>query len=44
MLAHVARTYDRGTGHFSTRHNLQLNWPKLEDVPEILEKLGAESR
>src|SRR3954471_15320652 len=29
-LAHVTRTYDRGTGHFSTRQNLQLNWPKLE--------------
>src|ERR1041385_8633327 len=31
-LAHVTRTYDRGVGHFSTRTNLQLNWPKLEDV------------
>src|SRR5215471_16502455 len=28
-LAHIARTYDRGYGHFSTRQNLQLNWPKL---------------
>src|SRR3972149_1795546 len=32
-LAHIARRYDRGYGHFSTRQNLQLNWPKLEDVP-----------
>src|SRR5678810_1431591 len=31
-LAHIARTWDRGYGHFSTRQNLQLNWPKLEDV------------
>jgi sulfite reductase (NADPH) hemoprotein beta-component len=40
-LAHVTRTYDRGTGHFSTRQNLQLNWPRLEDVPDILEKLAT---
>src|SRR6476660_4610690 len=40
-LAHVTRTYDRGTGHFSTRQNLQLNWPKLEDVPEILAHLAT---
>jgi sulfite reductase (NADPH) hemoprotein beta-component len=40
-LAHITRTYDRGTGHFSTRQNLQLNWPRLEDVPEILEKLAT---
>src|SRR5688572_26051380 len=40
-LAHVTRTYDRGTGHFSTRQNLQLNWPKLEDVPEILAYLAT---
>ena len=40
-LAHVTRTYDRGTGHFSTRQNLQLNWPKLEDVPEILAELAT---
>ena len=39
-LAHVARTYDRGYGHFSTRQNLQLNWPRLEDVPEILAELA----
>jgi len=40
-LAHVARTYDRGYGHFSTRQNLQLNWPRLEDVPEILDELAS---
>jgi sulfite reductase (NADPH) hemoprotein beta-component len=40
-LAHITRTYDRGTGHFSTRQNLQLNWPKLEDVPGILAELAT---
>ncbi len=40
-LAHLARTYDRGYGHFSTRQNLQLNWPKLEDVPEMLAELAT---
>ena len=40
-LAHVTRTYDRGTGHFSTRQNLQLNWPALENVPEILAHLAT---
>ncbi|MGH8674878.1 MAG: nitrite/sulfite reductase, partial [Burkholderiales bacterium] len=40
-LAHIARRYDRGYGHFSTRQNLQLNWPKLEDVPEILAELAT---
>lgn len=39
-LAHVARTYDRGYGHFTTRHNLQLNWPKITDVPDILAELA----
>ena len=39
-LSHVARRYDRGYGHFTTRQNLQLNWPKLEDVPEILAELA----
>ena len=39
-LAYVARTYDRGYGHFTTRQNLQLNWPKLEDVPDILAELA----
>jgi sulfite reductase (NADPH) hemoprotein beta-component len=39
-LASVARKYDRGYGHFTTRHNLQLNWPKIEDVPDILAELA----
>jgi sulfite reductase (NADPH) hemoprotein beta-component len=39
-LAIVARTYDKGYGHFTTRHNLQLNWPKIEDVPDILAELA----
>src|SRR5512137_548076 len=30
MLAHIAREYDRGYGHFSTRQNIQFNWPRLE--------------
>ena len=41
MLAHVARTYDKGYGHFTTRQNLQLNWPRLEDVPDILAELAT---
>ena len=40
-LAHIARTYDRDYGHFSTRQNLQLNWPQLADVPEILAELAT---
>ncbi|MEK6242894.1 MAG: nitrite/sulfite reductase [Pseudomonadota bacterium] len=40
-LAEVAQKFDRGYGHFSTRQNLQLNWPKIEDVPEILAELAA---
>ena len=39
-LAHIGRTYDRGYGHFTTRHNLQFNWPKIEDVPDILAELA----
>jgi len=39
-LADIARRYDRGYGHFSTRQNLQLNWPRLEDVPDILAELA----
>jgi len=39
-LAEIAQRFDRGYGHFSTRQNLQLNWPKLEDVPEILAELA----
>mgnify|MGYP003341809346 FL=1 len=37
MFAHIARKYDRGYGHFSTRQNIQFNWPKLAEVPDILE-------
>ena len=40
-LAQIARTYDRGYGHFSTRQNMQFNWPKLEDVPDILAELAT---
>ncbi|HEX2649387.1 MAG TPA: nitrite/sulfite reductase [Burkholderiales bacterium] len=40
-LSDIARRYDRAYGHFSTRQNLQLNWPKLEDVPEILAELAT---
>ena len=39
-LGEVATKYDRGYGHFTTRHNLQLNWPKIEDVPEIMAELA----
>jgi len=39
-LAHIARTYDRGYGHFTTRQNVQLNWPHLEQVPDILAELA----
>jgi sulfite reductase (NADPH) hemoprotein beta-component len=40
-LAYIARRWDRGSGHFSTRQNIQFNWPKLEDVPEILAHLAT---
>jgi sulfite reductase (NADPH) hemoprotein beta-component len=39
-LAHIARRYDRGYGHFTTRQNLQYNWIKLEDTPDILAELA----
>jgi sulfite reductase (NADPH) hemoprotein beta-component len=39
-LAHIARTYDRGYGHFTTRQNIQFNWPELEQVPTILDELA----
>jgi sulfite reductase (NADPH) hemoprotein beta-component len=39
-LAHVARVYDRGYGHFTTRQNLQLHWIKLKDVPDALQELN----
>lgn len=40
-LAEIARKYDRGYAHFTTRQNLQYNWPKLEDMPEILVDLAS---
>ncbi len=40
-LADITRRYDRGFGHFTTRHNLQLNWVQLPQVPDILEELAA---
>ena len=40
-LAETARKYDRGYGHFTTRQNLQYNWPALKDTPDILaEQIG----
>jgi sulfite reductase (NADPH) hemoprotein beta-component len=39
-LAHIARRYDRGYGHFTTRQNVQFNWPRLEDTPDILADLA----
>ena len=39
-LAHIARTWDRGYGHFSTRQNIQFNWMKIEDVPDVLAALA----
>ncbi|MEM9678018.1 MAG: nitrite/sulfite reductase [Pseudomonadota bacterium] len=41
MLAHIARKYDRDYGHFTTRQNIQYNWPKLEDIPDILADLAS---
>ncbi|MQB09198.1 nitrite/sulfite reductase [Agrobacterium sp. ICMP 6402] len=41
MLAHIARKYDRGYGHFTTRQNIQYNWPKLSDTPDILSELSS---
>ena len=39
-LGHIARTYDKGYGHFTTRQNLQLHWIKLKDAPDILDHLA----
>jgi sulfite reductase (NADPH) hemoprotein beta-component len=41
MLAHIARRYDKGYGHFTTRQNIQFNWPRLVDVPDILAELAT---
>lgn len=40
-LAHIARTYDKGYAHVSTRQNFQYNWPELKNVPDILEELAS---
>ncbi|MBF0657905.1 nitrite/sulfite reductase [Psychrobacter sp. NG25] len=40
-LAEITRKYDKGYGHFTTRTNIQLNWPKLEEVPDILAELAS---
>lgn len=40
-LAHIARAYDKDYGHITTRQNIQYNWPKLEDVPDILAELAT---
>jgi len=41
MLGHIARKYDRGYGHFTTRQNIQYNWIKLSDAPDILAELAT---
>jgi sulfite reductase (NADPH) hemoprotein beta-component len=41
MFAHIARKYDRGYGHFTTRQNIQYNWIELERVPDILADLAS---
>jgi sulfite reductase (NADPH) hemoprotein beta-component len=40
-IAHITRHFDRGYAHFTTRQNIQLNWPKLEEVPDILQELAS---
>src|SRR6202163_1713110 len=40
MLAHVARAYDRGYGHFTTRQNIQFHWIKLKDLPDVMADLA----
>ncbi len=40
-LALIGRKYDRGYGHFTTRQNIQFNWPRLEDAPDILAELAS---
>ena len=39
-LAHIARRWDKGYGHFTTRQNIQFNWPRLQDVPDMLDALA----
>ncbi|MBX3480975.1 MAG: nitrite/sulfite reductase [Caulobacter sp.] len=40
-FAHIARTWDKGYGHFTTRQNIQFNWVKLGDAPDILDHLAS---
>ena len=40
QFAHIADTWDKGYGHFTTRQNIQFNWPKLSDVPDMLDSLA----
>src|SRR6476659_9003633 len=40
QLAMIAERWDKGYGHFTTRQNIQFNWPKLKDVPDILDALA----
>ncbi|TPN49083.1 nitrite/sulfite reductase [Mesorhizobium sp. B1-1-4] len=41
MLGHIARKYDKGYGHFTTRQNIQFHWPALSDIPAILADLAS---
>jgi len=41
MLAHLADKYDKSYGHFTTRQNIQYNWPELRDIPDMLDDLGT---
>ncbi|MCT4333018.1 nitrite/sulfite reductase [Paracoccus sp. YLB-12] len=41
MLAHLAATYDKGYGHWTTRQNIQFNWPRLVDIPDMLDELAS---
>jgi sulfite reductase (NADPH) hemoprotein beta-component len=41
MLGHIARKYDKGYGHFTTRQNIQYNWPALSDIPAVLADLAS---
>src|SRR6267378_2268 len=41
MLAHIARRYDRNYGHFTTRQNIQFNWIKLKDLPDVMADLAC---
>jgi sulfite reductase beta subunit-like hemoprotein len=40
-LAEISRRYDRAVGHFTTRQNMQLNWPQFEETPDILAELAS---